>query len=268
MTVTDFAPVERTQPGRFELAPIRGVFRREWAVYRRTWAPNTFASVAEPIIFLLAFGIGLGSLIGNIGGYSYIEFIGTGIVAMSVLFVSAFTGLIDTYVKRVYRHVYDGVLAAPVDVRELVTGEAAWIAAKAGVYCCSPLIVALFFGLPPAPTMLLVPFVGFITGFGFALLGIFASALIPTDRMMEYIISGVITPTFLIAGTFFPLDGFPTWVQYAALLNPLYHCVELVRHAAFGLQPLTDLGHVGAILVFVVVIWLLAVFQMRRRLID
>lgn len=264
----DTRPAEVTRPGRFEPASIRGVFYREWAVYRRTWAPNTFASVVEPIIFLLAFGFGMGALVGSIGGRSYIEFIGTGIVAMSVLFISTFPALIDTYVKRVYRHVYDGVLAAPVDVRELVTGEALWLAAKAGVYCCSPLVVAIFFGLPPRPTMLLVPFIGFFTAFGFALLGVFLSALIPTDRMMDYVISGVITPTFLIAGTFFPLDGFPGWLQSLALANPLYHCVELVRQTAFGMQPVAALGHVAAIGAFIAVAWLLAVFQMRRRLID
>lgn len=267
MTASNAVPA-LVRPGKFELAPIRGVLAREWAVYRRTWAPNTFASVVEPIIFLLAFGFGLGALVGRIGGYSYIEFIGTGIVAMSALFISAFPALIDTYVRRVYRHVYDGVLAAPVDVRELVTGEATWIAAKTSVYCCSPLVVAMFFGLPPAPTMFFVPLIGFITGFGFALMGIFMSALIPTDRMMDYVISGVITPTFLIAGTFFPLDGFPLWIQKLALLNPLYHCVELVRQAAFGMQPLSALVHVGAILVFIAAMWLLAVLQMRRRLID
>ncbi|MDS1272135.1 ABC transporter permease [Lipingzhangella sp. LS1_29] len=258
-----------TPPPRwFELAAVRAVLTREWALYRRTWAPNTFAAVVEPVIFLLAFGFGLGSLVGAIGGYSYIEFIGTGIVAMSVLFISSFPALIETYVRRVYRHTYDGMLATPVDIRELVTGEATWLATKAGVYGCSPLLVAMLFGLSPTPTMVFVPFIGFVTGFGFALMGIWMSAVIPTDKMMDYVISGVITPVFLIAGTFFPLDDFPSWVQVLAQVNPLYHTVELVRHAAFGIQPITDLLHLGALLVFVVLMWGLAVFQMRRRLVD
>ena len=71
-----------------------------------------------------------------------------------------------------------------------------------------------------------------------------------------------------MAGTFFPLDDFPEWARALAQVNPLYHCVELVRHAAFGLKPWADLGHFAAILVFVALAWCLAVFQMRRRLID
>ncbi|GAA3723165.1 lipooligosaccharide transport system permease protein [Spinactinospora alkalitolerans] len=255
-------------PGRFELAPVAGVLAREWALYRRSWAPTTFAAIVEPVLFLLAFGFGLGSLVGAIRGYSYIEFLGTGIVGVSVLFTSMFPGLIDTYVRRVFQHTYDGMLAAPVDVRELVTAEATWIALKAGVYSCAPLLVAIGFGLPPAPGMLIVPFVAFVTGFGFALMGIWLSAVVPSIKTMDYIISGLITPLFLIAGTFFPLDNLPSWAQTLAAVNPLYHCVELVRGAAFGMSPLVGLGHFAAILVFVAVVWSLAVLQMRRRLID
>ncbi|QVQ51450.1 ABC transporter permease [Spiractinospora alimapuensis] len=273
MTVTDNVranarPAVHTRPGRMEFVPILGMLGREWVLYKRTWAPITFAAIVEPVIMLLAFGIGLGTLIGAIGGYDYIEFLGTGIVATAVLFTSMFPGLIDTFVRREFRKSYEGVLAAPVDVREMVTADALWIALKAGVYGCAPLLVAIGFGLPPTPWMLLVPFIGFITAMGFALLGIFLSAVIPSIRMVDYVISGFITPVYLLAGTFFPLDQFPQWLQYLTLFNPLYHCVELVRGTAFGIAPLTAAGHVLAILVFCVVTWLLAVWQMRRRLID
>lgn len=258
----------RTRPGGFEFAPIAGVLAREWALYRRTWAPITFSAIVEPVLYLLAFGMGMGALIGSIGGYDYIDFLGTGIVAMSVLFSSMFPGLINTFVRRRFQHTYEGVLAAPVDVRELVTGEALWIALKAGVYGCAPLLVAIVFGLEPTWAMLLVPFVGVFTGFGFALLGILLAAVIPSIRMMDYIISGLITPLFLVAGTFFPIDQLPGWAQTAAQVNPLYHCVELVRGLAFGIGLLPALGHLAVIAVFTVLVWFLAVHRMHRRLID
>ncbi|GAA4944625.1 ABC transporter permease [Streptomonospora halophila] len=262
------APAAQAPPGRFELAPIAGVLAREWALYRRSWKPTTFAAVVEPILMLLAFGIGLGSLVGAIRGYDYIHFLGTGIVATSVLFTSMFPGLIDTYVRRVFQHTYDGMLAAPVDVRELVTGEASWIACKSGIYGCAPLLVAIGFGLPASWAMLLVPVITFVTGFGFALTGIWMSAAVPSIKTMDYIISGVITPLFLIAGTFFPIETLPSWAQVAAKINPLYHCVELVRGTAFGTDVGTAAGHFAALAAFVVVVWCLAVFQMRRKLID
>ncbi|MQA95528.1 MAG: hypothetical protein GEV11_13070 [Streptosporangiales bacterium] len=158
--------------------------------------------------------------------------------------------------------------AAPIDVHELVTAEACWTAARAGVYGCVPLSVAIAFGLDPSPGMVIVPLVGFLTGLGFTLFGIWISSLVPSINSFDYIISGLLTPLFLVAGTFFPLSALPPWAQYVAAVNPLYHCVELVRHAAFGFRPLADLGHVAGLVIFAALMWLLAVRFMRRCLID
>src|SRR5262247_462254 len=176
----------------------------------------------------------------------------TGIGAPAVLCTSVFAGMCVTFVRRIYQQTYAALLATPVDVHEVVTGEATWHAAKAGVYGCAPLLVAIAFGLDPSPGMVTVPLIGFLTGLGFALFGIWASA--------------VVTPLFLVAGTFFPLDDLPDWALLLAQFNPLYHCVELVRGAAFGFEPLIDLYHVGALIVFATLMWWLAVRWMRKRL--
>ncbi|HEY3682166.1 MAG TPA: ABC transporter permease [Streptosporangiaceae bacterium] len=253
---------------RFEWAALTGIWYRELTLYKRYWMPSTFAAIVEPVLYLLAFGFGLGSLVGAIGGYRYIDFLATGIVAMSVLFVSAFTALFATFVRRTFQHSYEAILAAPVDVHEVVTAEASWIAVRSAVYGCAPLLVALAFGLRPSWGMLLVPLIGLVTGMGFALWGIWMSALVPSINTMDYVITGVITPLFLVAGTFFPLSQFPSWIRHIAALNPLYHTVELVRHAATGWRPLADLGHLGALVLFCGIAWLAAVTAMRRRLID
>lgn len=252
---------------RFERAALTGIWYRELTLYKRYWMPTTFAAVVEPVVYLLAFGFGLGSLIGVIGGYRYIDFLGTGIVAMSVLFISAFSAMFSTFVRRTYQHSYEAILAAPVDVHEVVTAEASWIAVRAGVYGCAPLLVAMAFGLDPSPGMLAVPLISLITGFGFALCGVWMSAIVPSINTFDYVISGVITPLFLVAGTFFPLSELPTWLARLSALNPLYHCVQLVRHASFGWHA-ADLAHLGALGVFCVIAWLAAVTAMRRRLID
>jgi lipooligosaccharide transport system permease protein len=106
-----------------------------------------------------------------------------------------------------------------------------------------------------------------LTGVGFAALGMLFSAAATTFDDLSYVISGVITPLFLVAGTFFPLNRLPEWLRTAALFNPLYHCVELVRHCAFGLHPGADLLHVGALVLFAVLAWRLSVWRTRRRLI-
>lgn len=253
---------------RFERSAFAGVMFHELTLYRRYWYSTTFSSVVEPTIYLLAFGFGFGSLIATVGGFRYLDFLGTGIVATAVLFTSAFAGMFTTFVRRVFQESYNAVLATPIDVHELVTAEATWHATKAGVYGCAPLVVAMLFGLPPSPGMVVVPFVGFLTGLGFALFGIWISAVMPSIDSFNYVISAVLTPLFLVAGTFFPISGLPGWAHVAAQFNPLYHCVQLVRDATFGFHPVSDLGHVGALAIFAAVMWALAVRWMRRRLID
>jgi lipooligosaccharide transport system permease protein len=264
--VSTLAPSRRL---RFvEPSALSGVLFHDLAMFRRYWGSTTFSAVVEPTIYLLAFGVGFGSLVPVVAGYDYIDFLGTGVVATAVLFSSAFAGMFQTFIRRKFQHSYDAVLAAPVDVHELVTGEALWIATKSGVYGCAPLLVAVGFGLDLSPGMLLVPFIGFVTGLGFGLFGIWVSAVVPAIDAMNYVISAVLTPLFLVAGTFFPVDTLPGWARAVSTVNPLYHCVELVRHAVFGLRPLTDLGHAAALLVFAALMWFLAVRWMRKRLID
>jgi lipooligosaccharide transport system permease protein len=251
-----------------EPAAVGGVMTREWVMYRRYWASTTVSSVVEPLMYLLAFGFGFGALVTQVGGYDYVEFVGTGVVATSVLFSSAFPGMFSTFIKRVYQHTYDAMLAAPVDTEDLVTAEAAFLALKSGAYGLAPLAVAVGFGLDPSWGMLLVPLIGVLTGFGFACFGVWCSAVVPSIDSFNYVISIVLTPIFLVAGTFFPVGGLPGWAQQVAQLNPLYHCVQLVRDAVFGLQPLADLGHVALLLVFAGVMWTIAVRALRRRLVQ
>jgi lipooligosaccharide transport system permease protein len=257
----------RVSRSRIEPVALLAVWIREWTVFVYYWRTRTFAAVVEPVIMLLAFGFGFGRLVSHVDGIPYIQFVGTGAVATAVLFSAVFSAMFDSLYKRRYQRVYDAMLSAPVDVDEIVTGEMLFLGMRAGVYGVAPLLVAFCFGLPPQPAMVLVPFVGVLTGIGFAALGMLFSAMATTFDDLAYVISGVITPLFLVAGTFFPLSRLPDWLRNLALLNPLYHCVELVRHCAFGLRPGADLVHVAALVLFAVLAWAFAVRRTRARLI-
>jgi lipooligosaccharide transport system permease protein len=253
---------------RLEPAAITGVMSREVANFRTFWKATTFSSVLEPIVYLLAFGLGLGAtIVDRVDGLEYVEFVGTGMVATAVIFSSALPAMFGTFVKHRFQRTYDAILAAPVDVEELVTAEMLWIGIRAGVYGCFPLIVAMAFGLDPAPGMLLVPLFCFITAIGFAAFGIAVAATVAKIDQFNYVTTLVITPLFLVAGTFFPIDDLPEGLQAAAQLNPLHHLVELVRHASFGFES-TDLIRVALLIAFAVVLWRVAVRRMTARLID
>ena len=197
-----------------EPAAIGGVMSREVANFRTFWKATTFSSVLEPVIYLLAFGLGLGTtIVTQVDGLDYVEFVGTGMVATAVIFSSALPAMFGTFVKHRFQRTYDAILAAPVDVEELVTAEMLWIGIRAGFYGCFPLIVAMFFGLDPAPGMLLVPLFCFITALGFAAFGIAVAATVAKIDQFSYVTTLVITPLFLVAGTFFPIDQLPEGVQ-------------------------------------------------------
>ena len=144
---------------RIEPAAVLGVMSREVANFRTFWRSTTFSSLIEPMIYLLAFGLGLGTtLVSGVDGIDYVQFVGTGMVATAVVFSSALPAMFGTFVKHRFQRTYDAILAAPVDVEELVSGEMLWIGLRAGVFGTFPLLVTIGFGLDPAPGMLLVPF--------------------------------------------------------------------------------------------------------------
>ena len=254
--------------GRLERPALTGVLVREVVNFSSYWKSSTFSSTVEPTIYLLAFGFGFGSLVSRIGGYEYVEFVGTGTVATAVLFSSAFPAMFGTFVKYQFQRTYDAILAAPVDTEELVTAEAIWIATRAGVYGCVPLLVAIAFGLDPAWGMLTVPLIAWVAGFGWACFGIMVAGFAKSFENFNYVVSAVLTPLFLVAGTFFPLDNLPEWVQIVSVLNPLHHCVELVRHAAFGSDGWNDVARLGALVAFGLAMWRVAIHPMPRKLID
>jgi lipooligosaccharide transport system permease protein len=253
---------------RLEPAAIGGVMSREIANFRTFWKATAFSATLEPVVYLLAFGLGLGAtIVADVEGLPYVEFVGTGMVATAVIFSSALPAMFGTFVKHRFQRTYDAILAAPVDVEELVTAEMLWIGIRAGVFGCFPLLVTIAFGLDPTPAMLLVPLFAFTTALGFAAFGIAVAASVAKIDSFNYVTTLVITPLFLVAGTFFPIDQLPEGFQVAAQFNPLYQLVELVRGAAFGLDAV-DLLRLLGLAAFSAVLWRVAVRRMERRLID
>ena len=262
-------PPRGARIGRLERPALTGVLVREIVNYSSYWRASAFSSTVEPTLYLLAFGFGFGSLVSTIGGYDYVEFVATGTVATAVLFSSAFPAMFGTYVK----------YAVPAHVRRDPRRSRRHRGARLGggavdVEPCRRL------RLRPARRRHLLraralvgnarrcPGIAFISGFGWANFGIAVAGYSKSIDNFSYIVSAVLTPLFLVAGTFFPLDGLPQWVQILAELNPLHHCVELVRHAVFGWEGWTDVLRVGFLVAFGLAMWRLAIRAMTSKLID
>ena len=254
--------------GRLERSALSGVLVREIVNFSSFWKSSTFSSTVQPTIYLVAFGFGFGSIVSTIGGYDYVDFVATGTVATGVLFASVFPAMFGTFVKYQFQRTYDAILAAPVDTEELVTAETLWIATRAGLYGCVPLIVAIPFGLDPSWGMLFVPVIAWTAGLGWAGFGIMVAGFAKSFENFNYIVSAVLTPLFLVAGTFFPLSGLPEWGQGLAQLNPLHQCVQLVRDFVFMEVSWVDLARMGVLVVYALIMWRIAIRAMERKLVD
>lgn len=268
-TASTAAPTPARPSHRFEPAVVAAIVYREWRVFRRVWFTTAFGSIVEPIVYFVAFGFGFGALVAEVAGMSYFDFMATGTIAIGILFSSVFPGLINGYFRRTEKHLYDGQLAAPVTVEEIMTGEALWNGLRVAVVSMVTVGVAAAFGVRMGAGIVVIPLIAIITGFGFAATGAAFAAKLRSVHGIDIIIGGVIAPMFVVAGTFFPIDGLPRWAELIGFVNPLYHCVELLRGAAFGFDGLgSATGHLAALLAFDLVAWYAAVRLARRALID
>lgn len=116
--------------------------------------------------------------------------------------------------------------------------------------------------------MLLVAFIGFVAGFGFAGFGVLIAAVAKTIDNFNYVTSAVLTPMFLVAGTFFPISALPGVLKTIALFNSLYHCVALVRDCSLNGFHAADLVHIAELLTWALLTWRLAVWRLEKRLVD
>jgi lipooligosaccharide transport system permease protein len=251
---------------RLDRTALLAVIVREMITFRPFWRATTFECTLEPTIYLLAFGFGFGSILSQVEGHTYIDYVGTGVVASAVLSGSMFSAAYWTFIKCL-EHTYESMLSAPVDADDVVTGEVLWSTARTAVYACAPVVVAVAFGLRPSPGVLLVPLISAVAAFGWASFGIFIGVKSKRVESFAYVQTGLVMPVTLLGGIFFPLSGFPVVIQALAFANPVFHCVELVRHATFGALRSIDLGHLAFLLAFALVAWRLAIHSLAHKLV-
>jgi lipooligosaccharide transport system permease protein len=248
------------------------VFEHNALAYRRVWRGSVLVSFISPIFFLTAMGIGLGSLInkngGGVGGFSYRDFIAPGLLAATAMQTAGVEMTYPIMAKIVWWKTYDSVLATPLQVRDLVLGELAWITARVGLVCVIFFAVMEVVGATHSPLAPLAIGAGTLTGVAFAAPIMAFSASQRGDSGFAALTRFVITPLFLFGGTFFPLDRLPIALQVVAWLTPLAHGVALSRGLALGrIGAAEALLHVVVPLVYIAVGAAVAYLVLRRRLV-
>lgn len=254
------------------------VWRRNFEVFLKTWHVNFLPSLFEPILYLAAFGFGLGALItGGVEGGSYLQFIGPGLIAISVMYGSFFECTYASFVRMYFQKTFDAIIATPVSVDEVIAGELLWGATRATINATIVLGVIAAFGLVSSPLFLLVPVLAFFGGLLFAALAMCFTAVAPDIDFFNFPTFLFITPMFLLSGTFFPLSLVPDALQAVAFgVLPLTHVVNLTRELLIGkIEPFLGLSSellLGLSIVWIAVVTLvffvLAINLMKRRLIK
>jgi len=226
----------------------------------------------EPVFYVLAFGLGFQGLIGELryAGHSlaYTQFMAPALIAISIMYTSFFETTYASFVRMYYQKTFDGMMATPLSLEEIILAEIVWSATKAAAAALIMTLVLGLFGLVIFPQGVLILPLAFLGGLAFGAVGIFFTGVTPSIDMFNLPIFLFITPMFLFSGTFFPVAGLPDWAQHAAFLFPLYHLVELTRFCCLGLaeaNPLISLAYLFCFALIFIVIGLLA---MRRRLIK
>ena len=189
-------------------------------------------------------------------------------VATAVLFSSVFSAMYGVFIKHRFQHTYDAILAAPVDVEELVTAEVAWLGVRAGVYGIAPLLVTMLFGLDPSWGMLAVPFIGAITGVRASpASGVFAAASVSKIDHFTYIQSALITPLFLVSGTFFPIDELPQGRRsHPSSTRSTTASSSCATRSSASRRPTSY--HLAVLIGLRARHWRLAIWRMEKRLIE
>ncbi len=242
------------------------VWQRHWLVYTKLYKTSFALNFAEPALYLVAMGLGLGAFVKDIHGMPYIKFIAPGIVASSSVFAAVYECTYGTYIRMTFQKTFDAILATPVNLDDLIAGELIWGATKSVIFGVTIMIVIALFGLVDSPAIiLLIPFI-FLGGLIFAELSVVFCAIVPGIDSFSYFYTLFMTPLFLFSGIFFPLDALPRVVADLAYFTPLYHLVNVCR--AFSAGSLSAaLGSIVWLVVIVVVLAPLPFRLMRKKVI-
>ncbi|WP_354595909.1 ABC transporter permease, partial [Hydrogenophaga sp. 2FB] len=249
------------------------VFLRNLLVWRKLAIPSLVGNIAEPLMWLVAFGYGMGALVGqvNIGtpqgnvAVPYILFLASGSICMSAMNAATFEALYSAFSRMHVQKTWDGIMNAPVSLDDVVLAEMLWAGFKALFSVTAILGVMLALGISHSPKLLLAWPVLLGVGITFSCVALVFNALAKGYDFFTYYFTLFLTPMMFLSGVFFPREQLPEVVRHFSNLLPLTHAVELVRPLFMDQWPTDAWGHGGVLLAYTVVAFWLALSLTRKR---
>lgn len=254
------------------------VWRRQQFVWRQLMLGSFVTNVCEPILFLFAFGFGLGAVIDEMEGLSYLAFIVAGIICYTVMFSASFETSIGSFARYQLQKTWDGIIATPVTLSELLLGEALWAATKALFAAICVMAVGGLWGRFAGDTAVIASLSGALLALPclalgawcFACCGLAATSMAKSWEFFSYYFTFWVSPMFVFGGVFFSIERFPWFIQAAAWLLPMPHMVSVVRPLTTGqaIDVLPTLGHLAYLLALSALAFWIANKRMAKRMFD
>jgi lipooligosaccharide transport system permease protein len=242
------------------------VWRRNLLVWRKLAIASVLGNIADPLLYMLALGYGIGSFVPEIGGMKYIAFIGTGMVCQSAMFTSSFEAMYSAFSRMHVQRTWDAIINAPISLDDVVFAEWIWAASKAVMSVIAILIVILLLGFGHSWLAIWVVPLGFLVGLTFAAFGLVMTALAQNYDFFTYSLTLFQTPMLLLSGVYFPVDQMPPPLRAVAAVLPLSHAIDIARPLLDGRVPGDLLLHLTVLLGYALVGYGVALVLTRRRL--
>ena len=245
------------------------VFLRNLLVWRKLAIPSLIGNIAEPLIWLVAFGYGMGALVGQVevGGTQvpYILFLASGSICMSAMNAASFEALYSAFSRMHVQKTWDGIMNAPVGLDDVVLAEMLWAAFKAIFTTTAILLVMLGLGISHSPKLIVAWFVLAGAGLAFSSIALIFNALAKGYDFFTYYFTLFMTPMMFLSGVFFPLEQLPSVVRAISAWLPLTNAVALVRPLFMDQWPNDPLRHGAVLAVYAVAAFWIALALTRKR---
>lgn len=242
------------------------IWRRNFMVWKKMAAASILGHLADPVIYMLGLGYGLGGMLPEINGMSYISFLAAGTVCYSTMNSASFEALYSSFARMHEQRTWEAILNTPISLDDIVFSEIVWAASKSLLSGVAVLMVVWMLGLSHSLLSLWIIPLSFLVGLCFAALGLIITALAPSYDFFMYYFTLVITPMVLLCGVFFPVDQLPASLQTVSSLLPLTHAINLARPLMHGTIPTNLIGHIVVLLGFFLLGLYVSLVLFRRRL--
>lgn len=242
------------------------IWQRHFLVWKKMAITSVLGHLADPVIYMLGLGYGLGSLLPQMGGTSYLVFLAAGTVCYSTMNSASFEALYSCFARMHEQRTWEAILNTPITLDDIVISEIVWAASKSLMSGLAVLLVIWVMDLSQSYLALWLIPLSMLIGLSFASLGMIMSALAPSYSFFMYYFTLVITPMMLLSGVFFPVAQLPVWLQLISAVLPLSHAVDIARPLLNGLLPADLLLHLAVLVGYGLFGFYVSLILFRRRL--